>query len=375
MAQIRFVHCADMHLGAKFSMLPRPVANIRRRQQRDALAAAVDVALDADAPADVFLIAGDSFDADTPPVRDQSFFNEQLGRLKEKGVRTFIIPGNHDLYEPGKWWDHDAPPAEKVFREPGPHFHTVASLDLTIAALPVDSSRQSINLLSDLELKIETGRSILLMHGSWLNFGKDECEVACHPFSTEELAKLPVNYVALGHYHGLRDASPKRGPKAFYPGTPEATGFGASCTDAGHIIVGTINDKGKVSVKPRKVGVGRHRKLKIDCTNESPESLIRRVKKSLDENDYVLVELTGAPPAETVVAARELSERLRGSCAYMNVELNFSDLGEGPAENIFFSKYREVIERKLEEASEEDKPKLRRALELGTSAFVSLQDQ
>jgi len=371
MSTIRFVHCADLHLGAKFSMLPRQVADARRQNQRDAFAAAVDIALDDALPADVFLIAGDSFDAATPPLRELSFFNSQLRRLADNGVRTFIIPGNHDQYQPGSWWDRSEPPAEAVFKKPGLHKHIVPVLDLTIAALPADPTKSSVNLLRDLELNIETDRSILLMHGTWLNFGRDECEVEYHPFSSDDLAELPVDYVALGHFHGVRDATPLDGPTAFYPGTPEAIGFGTGCEDGGCVIVGSIAEDGNVAVEQRKVARGRHKRLRIDCTNHSPESLERLVADDLARNDYVLAQLSGIPCAETAVAAGELAERLQGGCAYIDITAEFNQIGEMPKDNVFFVKFREAVEQKLVDAPEEDKPKWRRVLELGTVAFLS----
>jgi hypothetical protein len=304
-----------------------------------------------------------------------SFFTQQLRRLQEKGVRTFIIPGNHDRYLPGSWWDRAALPVEMAFKKPGPQQCVLADLDLTVAALPADPARSSVNLLRGAELKIETHRSILLFHATWLNFGGEECEADWHPFSTDDLAALPVNYVALGHYHHLREATPPHGPVSFYPGTPEAIGFGPGCDDPGAIISGSITDDGTVLVQPRKVAAGRHRKLRIDCTHESPESLERAVGDGLESRDYVLVELAGTPPAQTVAAAEGLADRLQGRCAYLSVQIGFEDLGAIPEDNVYFTKFREAIAQKLAEAPEADKPRWRRALELGTVAFISSRDR
>lgn len=375
MADIRFMHCADLHLGAKYSMLPRRVADIRRQQQREAFAAAVDLAINPDARADIVLIAGDSFDAAIPPLRELSFFNQQLRRLKDNGVRTFLIPGNHDAYEEGSWWDRTQPAAEVVFKRPGLQKHVVPSLDLTVAALPPDPARSSVNLLKEARIKVETGRSVLLAHATWLNFGRDECGIRTHPFDSKDLVKLPVSYVALGHYHGLRDATQRKGPKAFYPGSPEATTFTSGCEDAGNVLVGTIADDGTVEVQPQRVARGRHRRLRIDCTNESPESLERAIGDDLAENDFVLAELHGVPSAETAAAASELAERLQGRCTYLSVATAFTELGHIPEDNVFFGKFHEAIEDRLAAAPGEDKAKWLRALELGTVAFLSSQDR
>lgn len=372
MPAIRFIHCADLHLGARFGRLPVEWANVRRQHQRDAFAAAVDLALDPDAPAEVFLIAGDSFDSDKPHPKDIAFFVGQLQRLRDNGVRTFIIPGNHDRYSPGSWWDRAGLPVDKLFKKADTNGVKIPELDLTVFALPYDAAKSSVNLVRGSRLNVETSRSILMVHGTWLNFGRDECEVECHPFSTDDLSQLSVDYVALGHFHATREASPPRGrPVAFYPGTPEATGFGPNCEEAGGIIVGEITEGGVVAARPRRVNTGRHRRLKIDCTHESPESLERAVSETLKPNDYAFVELSGTPTAETALAAEELAERIEGRCAYLSVQTDFADMGSPDETNVYLAKFREAIAERIAQVPQEDRHKWHRALELGTVAFLS----
>ena len=95
---VRFVHCSDLHLGAPYSMLPREAADKRRVDQRKTFARIVDLALGRPDKADLMLIAGDLFDSARPSPRDISFVRSQLQRLADGGVRTFIIPGNHDPF-------------------------------------------------------------------------------------------------------------------------------------------------------------------------------------------------------------------------------------------------------------------------------------
>ena len=371
MPAIRFVHCADLHLGARFGRLPLQWARTRRQQQRHAFAEAVELALDPAAPADLFLIVGDTFDSEKPHPTDLAFFLQQLVRLGDGGVRCVIISGNHDRYFAGSWWDRSELPVDAVFTEPGLHQHVMPDLDLTIFALPADPARTTNNLIREIQLDVPTRRSILLLHGTWLNFGRDECEVESHPFSTDDLAALPVDYVALGHYHSTREATPAAGrPVVFYPGSPEAIGFSAGGEEGG-VVIGVMEEDGSVRAEVRRVSSGRHRKLSIDCTTHTPGSLERAVADGLQPCDYILVEFTGTPTAETAVAAEELCDKLQGGCAYMSVLTLFNDIGQVPEDNIFYNKFRQAIAQKLAEAPEPDKPKWRRALELGTVAFLS----
>lgn len=97
----KFLHAADIHLGATTLMdyLPvGPLTDIGRSAHTEAFANVIDVALSQ--KVDFAIFAGDTFHR---PATDQSLgelFADGLHRLDNKGIRSFIITGNHDPETP-----------------------------------------------------------------------------------------------------------------------------------------------------------------------------------------------------------------------------------------------------------------------------------
>ncbi len=85
---MRFLHTGDWHLGR----------TIRGRSRIDEMARVLDEVADIamEERADAVLIAGDTFDAFSPPADAQRLLYETLSRLARDGIRTVMIAGNHD---------------------------------------------------------------------------------------------------------------------------------------------------------------------------------------------------------------------------------------------------------------------------------------
>jgi DNA repair exonuclease SbcCD nuclease subunit len=94
---MRFVHAADVHLDSPLHGLERyegaPVDEIRGATRR-ALENLVDLC--AEERVDVLLLAGDLYDGDWRDFGTGLFFSAQAARLRELGVRVFLVRGNHD---------------------------------------------------------------------------------------------------------------------------------------------------------------------------------------------------------------------------------------------------------------------------------------
>ena len=364
---VRFVHCSDLHLGAPYSMLPREAADKRRVDQRKTFARIVDLALGRPDKADLMLIAGDLFDSARPSPRDISFVRSQLQRLADGGVRTFIIPGNHDPFREHGFWPKADLPCTKLFTQPTFECHEVKDLGVSVCGIAPDISDLSSGQIASFDAVSPTPISVLLFHGSWLNFGRENAD--CHPFSTDDLARLPFNYVALGHYHACRQIDGIPG-KAIYPGTPEAIGFSRNDLGDRFVVVGSIDDHGNVDADPCKINEVSHATEEVDCTTETAQSLRRKVEQMLSPSVYARVSLIGRPPAEVIAAADSLAEQLDGASAYIDVATRFSSVGDVPADNTYLKRFVEKMNARIEEAPEAEEQLLSKALELGIRAFM-----
>ncbi|MFW5875239.1 MAG: metallophosphoesterase family protein [Myxococcota bacterium] len=94
---MKFVHAADLHLDSPLRGLERyegaPVERIRGATRR-AMENLVELCIDEDVA--FLLLAGDVYDGDWKDYSTGLFFSTQMSRLREAGVRVFLIRGNHD---------------------------------------------------------------------------------------------------------------------------------------------------------------------------------------------------------------------------------------------------------------------------------------
>ncbi len=97
MAEFKFLHAADIHLDSPLRGLETypdaPVEQIRGATRR-AMDNLVDLAIDQEV--DFVLLAGDISDADWKDYNTSLFFAQRMGRLREAGIRVFVVSGNHD---------------------------------------------------------------------------------------------------------------------------------------------------------------------------------------------------------------------------------------------------------------------------------------
>ena len=92
-----FIHCADIHLDSPLRGLEKyegaPVERLRDASRR-AFENLVDFALERGVA--FMLIAGDLFDGDWEDFGTGLYFNSQIARLRQAGIRVFVVHGNHD---------------------------------------------------------------------------------------------------------------------------------------------------------------------------------------------------------------------------------------------------------------------------------------
>ncbi len=93
----KFIHAADIHLDSPLLGLERyagaPVEQVRGAT-RKAFYNMVQLALQENI--DFLLIAGDLYDGDWRDYNTGLYFVSQMARLREKGIKVFIVRGNHD---------------------------------------------------------------------------------------------------------------------------------------------------------------------------------------------------------------------------------------------------------------------------------------
>ena len=94
---IKFIHTADIHLGKKLSYSGNPeqeLLSLFDSAGQKSLKRLVELGINKEV--DFIIIAGDLYDREARSVKSSRFFLEQCQKLKEKGIKVYIISGNHD---------------------------------------------------------------------------------------------------------------------------------------------------------------------------------------------------------------------------------------------------------------------------------------
>ena len=216
-AAVKFIHCADLHLGSAFLGLGRDLPELAGRLAEAPFAAfarIVDLALREEV--DFLVIAGDIFDRDNPSLSGRMRFREELLRLDAAKIPVFLSGGNHDPV-PAAW-----PPAvslpgnTRLFSADTVEFFPVERNGEVIArvgGLSHSRLRQTDNLVERFAAPPGGPFTVGVLHA---NVGAQPGFQPYAPAAVADLAGRGVDYWALGHIHDRREVC--REPLAAYPG-------------------------------------------------------------------------------------------------------------------------------------------------------------
>lgn len=211
-----FIHAADLHLDTPFigvgQVSPR-VAEALQDASLDAFDALIDLTLQEDAR--FLLLAGDLYDGAQRGIRAQRRFERGLRRLSERGIRTFIVNGNHD---PLSGWSaiRDWPPLVTCFGSQ--EVERVAVMDgaerlATVYGISYGQAKVEENLSLRFRRQDAEGLHIGLLHA---NVEGNAEHASYSPCTLDDLKRAGMDYWALGHVHTRQILS--LAPWVVYPG-------------------------------------------------------------------------------------------------------------------------------------------------------------
>jgi len=224
---VRFVHAADLHLGAPFKRVQAADSRVS-----DALLVAgtlalgriVDLCIDRDV--DFLLLAGDVFDSATPHPSAQHAFRRAMEELNTAGIPVYMTRGNHDPGD-GRYDWIDLPDNVRVFSSAQVErvLHERegrASCAIHGWSFP---SREVLDNVAK-RFRRDPGDQIAIgvLHA---NVGDREGWDPYAPCSVVDLRDAGMDYWALGHIH-LPEVVSAETPVVVYPGSPQGLDPGES---------------------------------------------------------------------------------------------------------------------------------------------------
>jgi DNA repair exonuclease SbcCD nuclease subunit len=315
----KFIHVADIHLDSPLRRLEQyegaPVTRIRSATRR-ALENLVELA--AREQVAFVLIAGDLYDGDLDDYSALLHFSRQMGELRRKGIRAFVIRGNHDAA------NHmsrglDLPDNVHLFGEQEPGTFPLESIRVAVHGQSFASREVRENLASGYPDPVPGWYNIGLLHTS---LGGCDGHDTYAPCALAHLLQRGYDYWALGHIHQRQLIHHDR-PLVIYPGNIQGRHIGESGAKGCHLV--DVKDNQVVANEFRALDVMRWACLDIDAARcDRPEGILQLCRERLQhevqaaENRLlaVRVRVTGATRAHVDLACRteHWLQQLRSDC-------------------------------------------------------------
>ena len=295
---MRFIHAADIHLDSPLHGLERyegaPVDEIRSATRR-AFDNLVDLAIDEEVA--FVLLAGDLYDGDWKDYNTGLYFVERMGRLREAGIRVFIVAGNHDAAS--QITKHLRLP-DNVIQFSTEHPEEVILDDLNVAIYGQGFATRAVT--DDISAAYPQGDSQLfnigLLH-TCLD-GKPGHEPYA-PCSVDGLRSKGYQYWALGHVHNREEVS--KDPWIVFPGNIQGRHIRESGPKGCTLV--TVENGEIAKVEHRDLDVMRWSLCELDVSaSETIDDIYEQVREGLQS---VLDSAEGRPVAVRLV--------LQGACS------------------------------------------------------------
>ncbi len=314
---VRFLHLADLHLGAEPSFL-KEQAKIRSDDFDSAFERAVEFALEPDNDIHFVIIAGDLFGKQHPSLKTLRFAIEQLQNLRQSNIPIILAPGKCDAlgYQNSVYADPRSDIRKKITFIDSPNVERVATIDCEdevvhiygmswhseLSQPPFDNFRAN---------RKDGGFHITVIHGTLESAQFAEQHKPNIVLQPDHLAASEMDYIALGQIHFPQIHMAGSIP-VVYPGTLEGVRFVPEEFGKRNLVVVNLEEgkQAEINFIP-----WNHRELQeehIDLDNESIETeskLIELIRERYsDRNKILRLEIQGS--AAFLIEERNLSKAL-----------------------------------------------------------------
>ena len=299
---MKFIHCADIHLGSKMeAKLPAELSEERRRELRATFSRMVDYARAEEVTA--ILLAGDVFDSARPLKRDKEFFYSVVRNNPD--IDFLYLRGNHDNLTS---YTEEGLDNLKTF---GTEWRSYSYGNIAVHGIELSPENRTSLYTT---LQPDRGQiNLVMLHGDTEASGGDEA------IDLTRLRGRGIDYLALGHIHRRREGQlDERGDYA-YPGCLEGRGFD-EIGQKGFILleIGERVSHRFIPFASREI-VG----IEVDLSGTRDEfEACRRVAEAadVDRRSLLRVELAGEIEYDHTDLAREIEAQLSHRFYFVSVK-------------------------------------------------------
>ncbi|MBN1595914.1 DNA repair exonuclease [candidate division FCPU426 bacterium] len=358
---LKIVHTADLHLGAKFTKLGAKGAGQRKRLC-EVLVDITDLALRE--RADFVLFAGDTFDHHQPAPQSLSAFEFAVARLAQAGIPVLLIAGTHDFLNGRsilKKYLADQAEGPILLHSRRPVWKS-AEKQAVIQGVSLERPDSPARPLAGLHRTEDPGWQIGMIHAS-LEIGQETTREAV--FSPAEVQGSGLDYLALGHWHRMRDCSAGQ-TTCWYPGAPEMIAMDEE--EKGRVLVVELRESTGPRVTP--VTVGKRSLLRVNTEVSRLEEALHRAMLQVDPDRILELTLSGMMPPGQPPDIREIQNRLAGEFFFVEVRnsavsrLSAEEMLQYPEQTVI-GRFIRLVEERQKKAEPAQKEQLEQALQLG----------
>ncbi len=362
---LKLLHFADFHLGAGKTygkIDPKTGLNQRIIDFLNSFDFLVNYAIEE--RVDLVVFAGDAYENRNPNITLQREFAKRIRQLTKKGIKVFLLVGNHDLPNIEKHAHSlavfDALETEGVTIGRLPQIYLMETTfgPIQIAALPSFSKSQflteekepngldEMEKLSELEKiiaqkilfhlgemsqKIKTEYpAILTAHVSLAEAilgSEQKMSIACSEplLHSEALLKREFQYIALGHIHKQQVISSNE-PPIIYAGSLDRVDFGEEREKKGFYLVEIIKENGNFKLKemPQFIEVPCREfiTLNIETASENPtEEILQAISKNGIDQKVVRVKIKVQTGQSDSIQLKEIRDALDRAFFLHSIEI------------------------------------------------------
>lgn len=200
MATFSFLHAADLHLDSPLIGLSWKSAEFAEKVEnasRQALDALVDLAIEEECR--FVLLAGDVFDGEVKNFSAALNFMGAMRRLDEKGIKVFVVLGNHDSANRFATKKLEFAGNVHVFGKARAKSVNVDDLDVVVHGRSFPSPDFNENMALDYPAPVVGKFNIGVLHTAC--DGREGEHARYAPCTVEQLVNHGYDYWALGHVH------------------------------------------------------------------------------------------------------------------------------------------------------------------------------
>lgn len=282
---MKFIHMADMHFDAPFTVLntKSKLGEKRRLEQREVFKKIIEYIADNDI--EYLFIAGDLYEDEYIRETTIEYINNLFKRIPN--TKIYITPGNHDPYTMNSMYKNfDWNSNVKIFKN---NVEIVENEDVDIYGFGFNDFYCRNSGIENIEIKNRNKINILITHSA-LDGGSTP-NLEYNPLNKNKLKQLGFDYIALGHIH-KKDYNSELDQRIVYPGSTISRGFDELGKHG--VILGEI-DKEKLKLEFLPIDKKEFVEEKIDITNiNSVEELIEKINEiQTEENIFYKIILIG----------------------------------------------------------------------------------